>query len=153
MHITLRFLGDVPAEGLEPISEAMSRAAHAVPEFRLRLGSYGAFPPEGPPRVLWVGLNGDIAAVRRLHASLQEELSSLGHWPETRPFTPHITLARLARNAGHADRRRALQALKASGPGHADFEVGSLSLMASHLKTQGANSGPRYEKLAVATLA
>jgi 2'-5' RNA ligase len=152
MHVTLRFLGDVPSDQLEPIAEAMSRAASFVPPFHLKLGRYGAFPPKGSPRVLWVGLNGDVAAARQLHALLQEALTELGHLPETRPFTPHITLARLVRNAGDLDRRRSLQALKTSSPVHADFEVGSISLMASHLSPYKDGDGPRYEKLAVATL-
>ncbi len=147
-HITLRFLGDVPADRLEALPEALAVDAGLFPPFQLRLGEPGAFPAKGPPGVLWVGVEGDVDAARRLYVLVDHAVKSRGHPAEDRKFAAHITVARLARNAAGLYRRRALQVLKESPPNKVAFEVDSIGLMTSHLSLAGA----RYERLATVPL-
>ena len=151
-HLTLRFLGDVPGDRIPAISEALDLAASALGPFNLRLGEPGAFPPSGPPGVLWIGLEGDTAAASLLQGAVGDALASLGYPPEERDFTPHVTLARLGRTASRPERERALDALRdvlnAHPPTGAAFTVRSVGLMRSRLSRHGA----KYERLAVARL-
>src|SRR6185295_982766 len=56
IHLTLKFLGDIPQTTVEKLSEAASRAVEGVGPFTIRLEQTGAFPPHGSPRVLWIGV-------------------------------------------------------------------------------------------------
>ncbi len=147
-HITLRFLGDVSKGRLDAVAEALAVVAGESRPFELELDEVGSFPPKGPPGVLWVGLKGDVAAARRLHRVLEVALTRLGHPNEKRAFSPHITLARLARGAAVLDRVGAFDILKDSSPGAAVFRAESVSLMASELN----RDGPRYRTLLTACL-
>ncbi|MDD4889344.1 MAG: RNA 2',3'-cyclic phosphodiesterase [Phycisphaerae bacterium] len=95
MHLTLNFLGSLPAERASEISDAMIRAAATVQPFEFALAGFGGFPDLRSPRVLWVGLNEPAGALLRLQSALTRELAALGFRPEGRAFTPHITLARV----------------------------------------------------------
>jgi RNA 2',3'-cyclic 3'-phosphodiesterase len=94
MHLTLKFLGEIEVGRVEDLKAAAARAAESCRPFELTLSGAGAFPPHGPPRVLWLGiedLSGDLA---RLHGRLEEECAAAGFARESRPFRPHLTLAR-----------------------------------------------------------
>ncbi len=99
MHLTLRFLGDTPTDGLPAVQQAMDAAAAASRPFALRLGGVGCFPNSSRPRVVWVGLaapgGGDSAPLLALKAALDEALTPLGWPPEDRPFRAHLTLGRV----------------------------------------------------------
>jgi 2'-5' RNA ligase len=105
IHLTLKFLGDIGAKSVGPISLAMSQCAALVSPFDLFLSELGAFPKLKAPRVVWAGLDGAVDALRGLQASLEEELERLGHNPEGRPFSPHLTLGRTREGASIAQRR------------------------------------------------
>ncbi len=144
IHLTLKFLGGVDVELLASLERAVESAALGVAAPRLRLVSLGAFPSPRQPRVLWAGLGGDLATVGTLQQRVEAELGKLGFQPEKRPFTPHLTLARLREQAG-PDERRAVAALTAAAPGVVElaFITERLSLMKSELQPSGA----RYEAL------
>ena len=94
LHITLKFLGDTPADQLDTIRNAIATAIVGQSPFTIELRSLGAFPRPDRPSVVWVGLQSAeplISLARRLE-SLLEPLSFA---PETRPFSPHLTLARI----------------------------------------------------------
>ena len=147
-HITLRFLGDVPSGRLDAVARALCAAARCVEPFQLRLGEVGSFPSSGAPSVLWIGLSGGLGDAGRLHEAVTESLASLG-WPaEERGFSPHITLARLARGASRPGRRDALRVASSTPPQGLTFDVRSVCLMRSRLGREGA----RYDKLADARL-
>jgi RNA 2',3'-cyclic 3'-phosphodiesterase len=95
MHLTLRFIGaDVPAEQVEPIKTAL-RSIHAG-GFDLELRGVGRFPlgSRKAPRGLWVGIQPQ-PALNDLHHQVESALAGIGIAPDDRPFSPHITLARL----------------------------------------------------------
>ncbi|NWG17889.1 MAG: RNA 2',3'-cyclic phosphodiesterase [Chloroflexi bacterium] len=92
MHLTLRFIGETEDARFEAMRSALGQL-NAAP-FSLSLKGVGQFPPRGAPRVLWVGV---IAppALAALQTRIESALVGLGVEPEDRPFSPHITLARL----------------------------------------------------------
>ena len=144
-HLTLKFLGNVPASRVGAIEDALVEAASGSRPFTLALDDTGTFPERGAPRVLWVGLSGDVDALSSLQSGTEAALRPLGFEPERRPFRPHLTLARLRDRSTLSDRNRAAAALSSAPfePGLA-FGVESVSLMRSILRREG----PRYVRLA-----
>jgi 2'-5' RNA ligase len=95
LHLTLKFLGEVPQSSVQDFSIAVSRAVAAVTPFSICLEQTGAFPKHGQPRVLWIGINDPTGKLGQLHARLEEESARAGFAKEARPFHPHLTVARL----------------------------------------------------------
>ena len=99
IHLTLKFLGDVPADRIDAIGAAAERAAGHHTPFALLLSGVGAFPSGRAPRVLWAGIAGDLDSLGALQASVDGCLADLGFARERRAFNPHLTLARLRDSA------------------------------------------------------
>lgn len=98
MHLTLRFLGQIEARAADRVCHAM-RAPIAQQPIALTLGRIGTFPARGRPRVLHAAVEQGVEPLRRLRDEVDARLAALCQWqPETRPFVPHLTLAR-ARDA------------------------------------------------------
>ena len=139
VHLTLKFLGDVPETVAEAIPPAIGEAVRGLRPFDLATGDTGVFPSRGAPRVLWIGLNGDLAQLLDLHRRLEEALEPLGFARERRPYRPHLTLGRLRERASSTERRRAAEALSSMGPcPGTPIAVRAVSLMRSVLLPAGA---------------
>jgi 2'-5' RNA ligase len=95
LHLTLAFLGEVDGEQLALATAASATVAATARPFVLRLASLGHFGPAGAPRVIWTGLSGNTAALQTLQQRLAAELAARGFALDERPFTPHLTLARV----------------------------------------------------------
>ena len=95
IHLTLKFLGDIPTLQMEAVSEAMGDAARESSPFHLALSTLGAFPNLGRARVLWCGVEGDKGSLSQLQERTETGLEALGYPRESRPFSPHITLCRV----------------------------------------------------------
>jgi RNA 2',3'-cyclic 3'-phosphodiesterase len=95
LHITLKFLGDIPEEIVPPLTADLDRAASTCPRLFLALSGFGAFPNVRRPRVVWVGLVGSIQELVRLAADIDKACLAYGVAREKRPFASHITLGRL----------------------------------------------------------
>ena len=150
IHLTLKFLGDVPRTQIEPIAAEVARVVKGHRPFTVALSVVGVFPSGASPRVLWVGLKGDLPSLVDLHQSVEGALDGLGFARERRGFSPHLTVARINDRTPLPDRRRAVEVLEAaesfeSGP---RIDVGSVSLMRSILLPERA----RYERLALIPL-
>lgn len=139
IHVTLKFLGEVPAEQVDVLVETLHRIASKYIPFQLCAKGLGCFPNTQRPRLLWVGVEGDIAALRELHRQVEQEISSLGFEPDSKKFTAHLTLARVARHATR-DEQAALGELAQRDDIDllASWRVDAISLMRSHLKPDGA---------------
>ncbi|HEX7498453.1 MAG TPA: RNA 2',3'-cyclic phosphodiesterase [Candidatus Limnocylindrales bacterium] len=108
LHLTLRFLGATPDERQAEIASALETAAAGIVPFRIVLSGGGAFPNASAPRVLWIGIAEGTDHLAGLVDRLNGGLAPLG-WPvETRPFTPHLTLARTDGVAGADEHARVL---------------------------------------------
>ncbi len=143
LHLTLCFLGDVDAERIPDLEAALGAVPLAGP-IELRLNGLGAFPGNQRPRVLWAGIAGDIARMASFQVQIQEAALPFAQRPDPKPFSPHLTLARIKEGDGRLGRavRRLVQA-------EAETEFGAwpateIQLMKSVL---GADRS-RYEVLA-----
>lgn len=99
MHITLKFLGEIPPGKVQAVIGASSACCSAHAAFSLELRGKGAFPGPARPRVLWIGVRGDLQAAGRLYSDLEARLEHLGFPREKRPFRPHVTVARVRGDA------------------------------------------------------
>jgi 2'-5' RNA ligase len=139
IHLTLKFLGNVSAQKISEITGVMEQASQGVNPFPLQLTEVGAFPNMRRPRVLWVGIKGEVHKLVDWQQRLDNGLVPLGFAKEARPFTPHLTLARVRENCSPADR---LHLGETVARAHAEvdnkFTVTSLNLMRSQLFPTGA---------------
>lgn len=141
LHFTVRFLGDVDGERLADLRAAVAEAARGGGPFRLSLAGLGAFPPRGPARVLWAGCGEGGDALSTLASTVEEAFSRLGFPPEARPFSPHLTLARVKDVEAGRRLARALPTLPPEPFG--DVDVSALVLFRSDLSPRG----PDYTEL------
>ena len=144
VHLTLKFLGDVDATAVEGILAAMERACLGKGPITLALSGMGVFPNLGSPRVLWVGMNGELESLRVLQSDLDHELwQALGFPRDARPFTPHLTLGRVRDGVSAGERRRAGAALGEVAPvAEVCWRAGELNLIRSTLSPSGAEYSP-----------
>lgn len=99
LHITVRFVGHVDdAQGIQ-IRDALKSSIQVRP-FELLVSGAGAFPPHGKPRVLWTGITQGREALADLEHEVSARLASCGVDRDDRPYSPHITLARVREPAG-----------------------------------------------------
>ena len=151
IHLTLRFLGETPGDRAPAIERALAATAAASPPIDLRLGALGTFGGRRP-RVVWVGLEGDLAALDACASMLNRSLAAEGFPDDPRPLRPHLTLARLSGRAGRDAHARLLSLVAAaaapSKPAEAGFRVEALKLIRSELRPDG----PRYTTLLTTAL-
>jgi len=139
IHLTLKFLGNVIANRLGDITGAMGAAAQGIPPFRLEVKELGVFPNLRRAQVAWVGISGEVDKLGQLQQRLESNLAPLGFAPESRPFTPHLTLARLRNQASPDERQRFGQLITSTKFESAHtIEVDAINLMRSQLTREGA---------------
>jgi 2'-5' RNA ligase len=134
LHITLKFIGAIPDERLTRIDQSLAATAK-LPAFRLEFRGIGFFPNERRPSVVWVGISSG-PELNALTAAIDSALGDGGIARETRPFTPHLTLARFKENRLSESLRNRAEAKKTQLFG--ELRVGAFHLMQSHLKSTGA---------------
>jgi 2'-5' RNA ligase len=140
IHVTLKFIGEVEASRVEELARAAKRAASTVKQFELTLSTPGAFPPHGPPHVLWLGVEDPSGQLSKLQRALEDEAARAGFPREQRPFKPHITLARIRAPQGA---RELAAAHHESSFDPQCFKVSEFVLMRSEL----GPGGSRYTTL------
>jgi RNA 2',3'-cyclic 3'-phosphodiesterase len=111
-HITLRFLGETTDEQRSSILNGLTTIATQADSFQLAFHGLGCFPNFRRPRVLWIGLQGDLDALRQLQAPVEQLAQQAGFPAEERPFSPHLTIARTRRDADPAGLSKAGQAVR-----------------------------------------
>ena len=142
-HLTLKFLGPTPEDAVEPIGAALRAGLAGHGAIRLRTGQPGTFPTPRAPRVLWLGLEGDVARLGQLQDKVEAAIAPFGYPTEARPFSPHLTLGRVRQEAGNAERVAIGAAVgAAAAPRPVAFEVDAVSLMLSELSPRGARYSP-----------
>jgi len=139
IHLTLKFLGDVPLSKLANIQAALARAAATVPPFQFEVKGLGCFPDMRRPNNVWVGVQEASGTLARLQQAVEEHLSPLGYPPEGRAFHPHLTLGRTQRYARPQELRQ-FGELVARTPLNSlgTVQVAGVSLMKSDLRPDGA---------------
>ena len=137
LHLTLKFFGEVGADRLDVIAEALRFAAAGAGPQALALGELGAFPSRSRPRILWVGVQAP-PSLELLQDRIERGSEAIGFPPEGTPFKPHVTLGRVREgqripSRGLDDHASRFQPMS--------FVAEQLVLYESVLTT----GGPRYE--------
>jgi 2'-5' RNA ligase len=144
MHLTLKFLGNIDTGLIGGITTALEEACRGIHPFSLKISGLGVFPSANRVRVVWVGLTGETETLAQLQKRIDDSLAPLGFTAEARPFTPHLTLARV-REQAKPDERQVLSRLVA---GTVIEGGGSLNVNAVHLmRSQLTREGPIYTRI------
>ena len=140
IHLTLKFLGDTDPARIPEIIDALSRVAAKHAPFELPVGGLGMFPNARRPNVLWAGVADEAHRLRHLAADVDKALARLGWQREKRPFSGHLTLARVKKQAGNRERRELGEAVTALR-GYEKLgmlPVQTIHIMRSQLRPDGA---------------
>jgi len=139
IHLTLKFLSDVPTTKLGQVRRAVECACQGAAPFSLTLGGLGCVPNVRRPRVVWVGVRDVAGCLAPLQRAVESELERLGFPREQRGFQPHLTLARIKDGAA-IDEITALGKMVAESPLEdlASMTVNAVSVMKSDLRPDGA---------------
>ncbi len=145
LHLTLKFLGEVPAETIEAVTEGLAEAVSGMEPFTLGFHGLGAFPGLARPRVIWMGVFQGARECQALQARVEEALARRGVPKEGRAYSPHLTIGRVREPRGLASLQQAIaqDARKEFG----SLQVSSISLIKSELHPAGA----RYTELHAAS--
>src|SRR5438067_6458799 len=149
MHVTLAFLGWTADDRLPEVVEAARAATVGQPAFDLTFGRAGRFPASGRPRVAWLGVADGGPALEAIAALVSGELRARALRFDERPFAPHLTLARVARDASAAE-ARAIGAMIERLP---DLQLRTRVDRIAVVQSVLSRKGPRYTELAEAALA
>jgi 2'-5' RNA ligase len=140
IHLTLKFFGNVPEAEIEPLAEAAREVAASQAPLELKATLAGAFPSVTSPRVIWLGLGGDVIPLTQFYHRLEKALAALGYPPEGRAFNPHLTLGRVKSPEGRFRLTKILEKLPpADWP---PFQVSEIILFQSVLSPRGSTYTP-----------
>ncbi|MFC1981542.1 RNA 2',3'-cyclic phosphodiesterase [Chloroflexota bacterium] len=139
IHITLKFLGNTGIDRVDGITKAITGAAREISPFHLEVKGLGVFPNLKRVQIVWVGVSGETDRLGQLQQRIESNLAPLGFAPESRPFRPHLTLARLRDRASPEERQSFGQLIADTRfEGVYGFNVDCISLMKSQLTREGA---------------
>jgi 2'-5' RNA ligase len=139
IHLTLKFLGDVPVDQRDTLQDALTRAVHGLLPFDLATGGLGCFPNPKRPRVVWVGIQGQMDILHTLRDAVEAQIAPLGYPTEDRPFSPHLTLGRVRREADRRDVSRLGELVAGTALEQAvAWHINQVCLIRSELKPSGA---------------
>ena len=138
LHLTLKFLGEVPASNLEFLQQILTRESQAQPPFEMQFGSLGCFPNPRLPRVIWIGLQAP-ATLALMQQNIETEVDKLGYGRRDRSFSPHLTLGRVRQAVSDADMQKIRSALEVMQLGRIQpTRVDSIHLFKSDLHPSGS---------------
>jgi 2'-5' RNA ligase len=137
LHLTLKFLGEIPKASVADFSSSASRAVAGLAAFSIRLEQTGVFPKHGPARVLWIGIEDSSGKLGELHWQLENEAMKENFEKDDRPFHPHLTIARV-RQPQHAG---------ALATAHKQMEFPPIEIAVSELlviRSELSSAGSKY---------
>ena len=143
LHLTLKFLGNVPVSHLEFIKQMLAQVAESTPQFDMQIGGIGSFPNSNRPRVLWVGIHAP-ATLATLQKAIEDGTSRLGYEKDERSFSPHLTLGRVRQGIDAKEPQKISNAISSIQLG----KIGTARVDSVHLYQSDLNSaGSVYTKL------
>ena len=138
LHITIKFLGEIPPSVVEAVKFEMSGIKFEA--FEAHIKGVGAFPTPSSPRVIWAGITEGDDELKFVHKELEKRIKRLGLKPERQTFHPHVTLLRVK---GPRSPQLLRKIMKLS-----DFEFGRVRCDVLKLKKSTLTPrGPLYETL------
>lgn len=149
IHLTIKFLGDMDEQVIDPLRIAVEQAIGSQIAVNVPIERLGVFPHPQSPRVLWVGPSetwekgAEAERVAEIHGAIEQACEGLSFLRETRPFSPHLTLARIKMGERHVG-----IALAKSGVLDRPLSLGSLAVESVVLmKSELTPTGSVYTKL------
>ena len=136
IHLTLKFLGNINPDDIDKIGEAMMDAVDNVAAIDLVAKGVGFFPGVKRPRVIWIGLGGQLQMLSALQHELENNLATVGFKREKRPFKGHLTLGRFRQTVNPNTTSQIMQEYSALI--RKEFTASRLTLFKSDLKPSGA---------------
>ena len=136
IHLTMKFLGNVHPAQIDDIAEVAAQVVQAELVLTLVLAGLGSFPSQRNPRVIWVGIQGEVERLIRIQARLEQDLVPLGFAPEQRGFRPHLTIGRVKDKRNRQALSDAMAEMKL--PEFNSFDVAEIILYKSDLRPTGA---------------
>lgn len=146
IHLTLKFLGDIPRIRLSSVSKMIKEVAHKKTWFEMSLSSLGAFPSIEKPRIVWIGIENGQEELKELAEKLDIKLRSIGLPGEEREFVPHLTLGRVKKLDNRDKLVEIIHSIKAVFT--EKMQVTKINLM----KSQLTSTGPIYSVISTAHL-
>jgi len=140
-HITLHFFGKTTQEEIETIDQIVTPRAAKYAPLKFSLEDIGFFPNEERPRIIWIGITGDMVLLKALRREIEHALGHAGFMLEDRAFKPHVTIGRIKKEtkAGFIDGHKP----DVSVPKTESRSVDKIVLYQSILSQEG----PRYDPL------
>jgi RNA 2',3'-cyclic 3'-phosphodiesterase len=145
VHLTLKFLGEIDKKLVSKVEQVCLETISSMSPFKLSIDRIGLFPNERHPRVLWIGLGGEIETLEKLQEQLDERLAGIGFEVEEKDFQPHLTVGRIRSN------KNLREMLKRSD----GYSLPTLSFMVEEIvlmKSDLLSSGACYSELAKARM-
>lgn len=136
-HLTLLFLGEIAEGHVAKVAEKLRAACEDFNSFELEISGVGCFPNMRRPRVLWLGLSGDLDSLQAVNAQVMKHCGAFAERRDDKPFHPHLTLARIKfeDKSVARDLNKTLSKLRIDA---ARWRVESVELMRSELLPSGA---------------
>ena len=144
MHVTLKFLGDVPLNDLPQLIHTVTECTRETDSFDLTFRGLGAFPSRESPKTVWIGCQEGSKELIQLAESIDKSLASLGFPKEPRRFSPHLTIGRIKKSVQESP----LMSLFDEEQVFGSCSVSEVQIFASELTRHGAI----YDELAVIPL-
>ncbi len=144
IHLTVKFLGDIPENHVGDLQSVVGEAIRPLVPFTVDVAGLCVFPDLRAPRVLWLGLSSrssegrPTTALSHLAATVEHCVEGLGYPPESRPFNPHLTLARIKEGAKEVGRVLARIGLLDGDVQLGQLDVRTVALMQSELRPSGS---------------
>ena len=137
LHLTVWFLGEVSEARSTAVLDAL-KAPLASPAFTLHIAGLGAFPPSGPPRVLWMGVREGLPELSQAHDEVGARLAPWGFAPEGRAYSAHLTIARVKEPPPPLARAALRQLLKETAADAGRCRIEALTVFRSRTAPRGA---------------
>jgi len=135
IHLSVKFLGNVEENRINDIAAAVKNAVEDISVMNLKTGHLGIFPNEKRPRILWLGIEGEVREFIRMTKNCESELAKLGYERDARENKPHITVGRIRSSK---KQKGLINILKDIPIESIEFRAGALNLMRSELNPNGA---------------
>lgn len=149
MHLTLLFLGDIVPDAAPELEMALARACRGIGALQLHAKGLGCFPHTRNPRVIWMGLGGELERLHELQARIESEVKLLCEYSESGSFRPHLTLARV-KTTMRLEARRIGSIIESTTVDQLDdWMAQGVALMRSELSSRGST----YSELSFIPLA
>ena len=139
IHLTFHFLGDVPEDRLREVFDAVARGCRGFGPIDIGIAGLGCFPNARQPRIVWAGVREESGRLADLQRAIGRELAGVGYPPERRPFSPHLTIGRVRRDAARADIAALGRSVSAQPQeAMAEMRVARVHVIESELRPSGA---------------